>query len=116
MMNLFQQLFQSKPAPQVRVFADPEQLLNANLTAKLYDGCQVNWILKIQGMFNDFNPNYVVVLAVDGKSSASVWLNIDPNTCPEIYDHGSGSLLRVKGELKTVQENNIYLEKCVVEF
>jgi hypothetical protein len=120
MNHIFRQIFKSQPGvslkPQYQSSPNPVEMLEAHLSEKKYQGLLVDWEVIIQNMYNDFDPNVIVVLTSFGNSKASVWLSVKGETNPEIFDHGSGSRVKVKGEVNTIQGNNIYLENCHLQF
>ncbi len=94
----------------------PEEMLAAELPGKTYQGWRVNWDLTIRSMHSEISPHEIVILARYKRSSASIWVTAPEQSLAEVLQHGSGSLLQVKGEVKAIQGNNIYLGDCQLKF
>ncbi len=111
-------LFPSKkPAdaePKYSQSPNPEEMFKSGLPEKTYQGMKVEWDLTVQNMHGEINRNEILVLTSYQKHPGNIWLTIDTEKYPDIYYCASGSKIIMRGEVTSVQGNDIYIKNCQI--
>lgn len=122
MATFFDRLFQPRSHPAraagdvYHPLPDPLELMKTPGASMQYRGWKVDWELIIQTMEVGFSPGEIIVLTHSTGCPADIWLLVQAEENPEIYDHGSGSRMRVKARVKAVQGREIFLEQGKIQF
>lgn len=120
-LKVIQQLFNSRSMDDLgsQYYASPgplEMLREGYPPGKKYLGWKVDWTLTIETMNTDINPNDIIVLTYCGDPSPNIYLTLHAGSCPEVFNYGTGCRVKVRGEVKSIHGEDIYLENCLVEF
>jgi hypothetical protein len=95
---------------------DPDSMARDRANARQYAGRLVDWDLCIENMDEGLDSQNILVLTFFGRGSTKVWLTVQIQDNPDIFDCGAGSQVRVKGKIKAIRDGAIYLEDCLIEY
>ncbi len=105
----------AKNRPKYSQSPSPEDVFKSGQRMKKYQGIKVEWHLTIQTMHSEISRTEVLVLTSYEKQPGNIWLTVDVEKYPDIYYYGSGSKIIVKGEIGSVQGNDIYVKNCELD-
>lgn len=96
------------------------QDLNA-ITKSFKDGRRhgaqkVIWQVDLRAIYTDINPREVLLRTSYGAFPQNVWVTVRLNDYPEIYTCAAGTMIKVSGQIQSIQGEDIYLENCQLEF
>jgi len=112
-------LFPSKqhkdPKPKYSQSPSPEEMIKSGLSGKSYRGVKVEWNLTVRNMLDEISRNEILVLTSFEKQPGNIWLTVDVESFPDIFYCAPGSKIAMKGEITTIQGDDIYVKNCQLE-
>ena len=96
--------------------SDPEEVTKLFVGRKKNAVETVAWELMLQAMYTGISPNEILLRTSYAAFPQNIWLTLKLKDYPQILNCSSGNMLKVEGQIQTIQGEDIYLENCQVEF
>jgi hypothetical protein len=94
----------------------PAEILKPRFTVKNYQGLKVAWKVNIRNIHAEISQNEIMVLTSFENTPGKIYIIVDVDKFPKILRCPSGREITVKGEIGSVQEQDINLKNCLIEF
>ncbi len=113
--SLFVSKQPEKKEPKYSASPSPEDMLRARLPEKSYQGLKVAWNLTFEHLHCEISHDEVLALTTDKQQLGKIWITVDGKKYPDIYYCLPGNRVIVKGEITSIQGEDIYLKDCQLE-
>jgi len=94
----------------------PVDIFKPRYPAKNYQGVKVAWTLILKNIHANISQNEILVLTSFEDRPGNVWIVVDVDRFPKILSCRSGRSFIVKGEIASVQGQDINLKDCQLVF
>lgn len=96
--------------------SSPEEITKWYSSGEKHAVKKVTWELTVHAMYSDINPQEILVRTTCGGYSQNVWVPLKLSAYPEILNAPAGTRMRVQGQIRLVQGEDIYLQDCQAKF